>query len=302
MSSTARAILANHLKVKGSFLVNNLSFRVWYGISEGLLCPFLCPRGSSWEKDLRKFINSIVTGHLLDRLLISLQFASTVIPLLKFLNFFPNLTRDTLCISVPSLQCTLSRYLSPNALVSLVPFHLPAVPWEVYNDVSLVDWGIHTSKGLRLQGTWFHPLKQCRINKTLFQWIHNLGLIPEVNLGTSRENTQLPSYVSPVLDLRQLQWIPFLWIVPPMSQFLEVVSILKGFWGTGFLVTLEWPSQRWYCPQIQFCLSGTKKRFVIQILICTSTIFPGFYAVYIFLLVSYTYCQNFSHISQVFYV
>ena len=38
------------------------------------------------------------------------------------------------------------------------------------------------------------------LDETSFQWLCNLGVLPEVDLFATRENTRLPKFVSPVLD------------------------------------------------------------------------------------------------------
>ena len=89
-----------------------------------------------------------------------------------------------------------------------------------------------------------------------FNWIcHFYNLCPQVDLFATRENTQLPSFVSPCpdplaifWDAMFLNWNTFrcIYLFPPKNFLDSVLTKLLDYQGTGILVAPYWESQSWF--------------------------------------------------------
>ena len=97
------------------------------------------------------------------------------------------------------------------------------------------------------------------LDKKSFQWLCNLGIYPQVDLFATRENHQLPKFVSPILDPSAvgkdaftLDWNLWqkIYLFPPWTQISKVLNILQTFKGQALLVAPRWPLQAWF-PALQ---------------------------------------------------
>lgn len=123
---------------------------------------------------LSRFVTKpLVSRRLIEQMLGRLQFAALVDPvgkaLLKDLNRYLRPwarrgLRDRMFPMPVPLVRALKRWLRPGVLSAVVPFRPPPARLDIFTDASRQGWGVHTSDGQRLQGTWSGPLSRCHIN------------------------------------------------------------------------------------------------------------------------------------------
>ena len=104
------------------------------------------------------------------------------------------------------------------------------------------------------------------LDRSSFERICQVWGVPQVDLFATRENSQLPLFVSPCpdpwalgcdalsdsLDWNQLRSI---YLFPPFQLIEEVLWKLRSFVGSGFLVTPFWPTAHWFVPLERRCPS-----------------------------------------------
>ena len=144
----------------------------WNTASATLSLPL--DKVTSLTRDLLGFLSrTFITRRQLEQILGKLQFASLVDPvgkaLLKGLNSFLRSkarkgARDSLYPFPLPLRRSLRRWLRPGVLRSVIPFRPPPPTMDIFTDASLSGWGVHTSDGQMLQGTWSGPLARVHIN------------------------------------------------------------------------------------------------------------------------------------------
>ena len=352
-----RGFIVNYRK---SRLVPAQNF-VWLGVNWDTLSGTLSmpeSKVTSLTRDLSSFTRKpLISRRQLEQMLGRLQFAAVVDPvgkaLLKNANHFlrplaRRFLRDRVLPFPKSLRKTLRRWLRPGVLASTLHFRPPPPSWDVYTDASLQGWGVHSSEGHHLRGTWSVGMKGFHINilelvgvylalrklpiphhshvrvhsdnstvvcclnrmgsarsrplnswvisilqllekrrlflsafhisgvrnviadglsrslpistewmldKSSFKWILGRAPTPQVDLFATRENAQLPSFVSPVLDVKAVEVdalsIPWdrwrvVYLFPPTPLILKVLAHLETFKGTALLVTPDWPGQAWF--------------------------------------------------------
>ena len=124
--------------------------------------------------------------------------------------------------------------------ISLVPVHI-AGPLNV-----LADKGSRSSP---ISTEW-------SLDRPSFIWAcRELGLVPEVDLFATRENAQLPSFVSPcpdplatAQDSFTVDWNNWsiIYLFPPTSCLARVAVRLLSYRGAGMLIAPLWQYQVWY--------------------------------------------------------
>ena len=106
------------------------------------------------------------------------------------------------------------------------------------------------------QGSRIHPIAtEWSLDQTTFTWLTTLVPPLQVDLFATRENTQLPLFVSPCpdhlaggFDAFSMSWNLWtsIYLMPPLNCLDQVVSHLLDYQGTGILVAPFWPSKGWF--------------------------------------------------------
>ena len=85
-----------------------------------------------------------------------------------------------------------------------------------------------------------------------FQRILNHGFHPQVDFFATKKNSQLQTFVSPVvdnqaftLDAFSISWNQWktIYLFPPSSQILKNLKTLEAFQGTAIFITPKRPNQ-----------------------------------------------------------
>ncbi|CAL4115142.1 unnamed protein product, partial [Meganyctiphanes norvegica] len=123
--------------------------------------------------------------------------------------------------------------------ITLVPKHLPG--------------GLNV---LADRGSRSDPITtEWSLDKETFGWLSSLAGPFQVDLFATRENTQLPSFVSPFPDpwaievnALSLHWGTWdkLYLFPPSSIMGEVVARLQHYNGRGILVAPLYAQSSWF--------------------------------------------------------
>ncbi|CAL4170226.1 unnamed protein product, partial [Meganyctiphanes norvegica] len=130
--------------------------------------------------------------------------------------------------------------------ITLVPSHLKGV-LNVLADQGSRKGTISTEWSLDPESFW---------------WVCKKVGIPQVDLFATRDNTQLPGYVSPCpdsaalgMDAFSLDWNQWrsIYLFPPQSLVPQVCRRLAQFRGTGFLIASPWREQSWMVPLRDRC-------------------------------------------------
>lgn len=113
------------------------------------------------------------------------------------------------------------------------------------------------------QGSRHHPVAtEWSLDKETFKWVTSLAPSFQVDLFATRENTQLPQFVSPCPDNSALEVNAFsldwnrwtsIYLFPPMNCLSDVVLQLQEYEGTGILIAPYWPSKGWFPPLLRRC-------------------------------------------------
>ena len=106
------------------------------------------------------------------------------------------------------------------------------------------------------QGSREHPIStEWMLDRETFLLLCSLLGTPKVDLFATRENNQLPQFVSPCPDSLAIATDAFacdwgvwesLFLFPPLQKLQEVVDRLQGYHGSGWLVAPYWPSASWF--------------------------------------------------------
>ena len=93
------------------------------------------------------------------------------------------------------------------------------------------------------------------LNRAFFQWTCSLGILPDVDLFASWENSQLPKFVFPVLDHLAVAKDAFtqdwnrwekIYLFSPWTRISRVLNQLLAFKGQAILMASRWPAQAWF--------------------------------------------------------
>ena len=106
------------------------------------------------------------------------------------------------------------------------------------------------------QGSRLHPIAtEWSLDQTTFAWLESLVPPLQIDLFATRENTQLPLFISPCpdhlavgFDAFSMSWNHWtsIYLMPPLNCLDQVVSCLMEYRGTGVLVAPFWPSKGWF--------------------------------------------------------
>ena len=106
------------------------------------------------------------------------------------------------------------------------------------------------------QGSREHPIStEWMIDRETFLLLCKVLGTPRIDLFATRENNQLPQFVSPCPDSLAIAVDAFacdwgnwesLFLFPPLPRLLEVVHRLQDYPGTGWLIAPYWPSASWF--------------------------------------------------------
>ena len=106
------------------------------------------------------------------------------------------------------------------------------------------------------QGSRLHPIAtEWSLDRTTFAWLRSLVPSLQVDMFATRENTQLPFFVSPCpdpmaagFDAFSLQWNDWtsIYLMPPLNCMEEVLQRLQDYRGAGLLVAPFWPTKGWF--------------------------------------------------------
>ena len=161
-------------------------------------------------RDLSAFLKRrTLTRRQLESMLGKLQFAAIVDPvgkaLLKAVN--PCLKglarqglRDRVLPFPRGLRKSLMRWKSKKILRSSIPFRPPPPSIDVYTDASRQGWGVHSSEGHALRGSWSPTLRTCHINVlemvAVFLALKRLPLHPGSHVRVHSDNTTVVNCIN----------------------------------------------------------------------------------------------------------
>ena len=115
------------------------------------------------------------------------------------------------------------------------------------------------------QGSRCRPIAtEWSLDRTTFAWVSSLAPQFQVDLFATRENAQLPHFVSPCPDHLAVGFDAFsvdwncwtsIYLMPPMNCLGDVAQHLQEFHRRGILVAPYWPSKGWF-PLLQLRCRG----------------------------------------------
>ena len=100
------------------------------------------------------------------------------------------------------------------------------------------------------------------LDQETFLWLSRLTDPFQVDLFATRENAQVPAFVSPFpdplalgVDAFSLQWDAWesIYLFPPVKSLHRVVPLLSLFKGRGVLVAPLYPPSGWFPALLQRC-------------------------------------------------